>query len=235
MRILTLASTKGGVGKSTYTVSLADSFLRHGKSVRLFDLDPQRSTHRWGQAVNQNNPNLETRYVDVDDEGTLNECYNHISAQIEDEPDWVIIDTKGTNEGRAYAALALADLVLVPSGPVSDEVRAIEMTLRNYQAALSMTQDDADPREHLRVLYQKPAQFPNADMIAYQGLIWDHYGAIDGLPSMSAIKSFVGWQATTTELIQDARTEGRATSSLEKMQSHFDQLATTIQGELDAA
>lgn len=235
MKIITLASTKGGVGKSTYAVALTNAFLAIGQTVRIVDLDPQRSAHRWATEVSKQETGLSTFNVDLPEEANIVECYNFISEQIDDEPDWVIIDTRGTNDPKTYAALALADLVLVPSGPVADEVRAIEITLQNYKNALEMTGDDADPKDHFRVLYQRPGQFPNADMLSFQELIRNHYGAIDGLPTMSAIKSFLGWQTTTKDLIDEAKKDNKSPATFIKMQDQFTALANTIEGELNAA
>ena len=51
MKILTFASTKGGVGKSTTATLVADSLLRRGETVRLVDFDEQNSVSKWAQPI----------------------------------------------------------------------------------------------------------------------------------------------------------------------------------------
>lgn len=235
MRILCLASTKGGVGKSTYAAALTDAFLRAGKSVRTFDLDPQRSVSRWADEVAKENGNLTSEYLSIPDGANIEDCYNEIDRLVADEPDWVVIDTKGTNDPRNLAALAIADLVIVPSGPIDDEARAIEMTLRNYKEALIALDDDSDTNNHFRVAYRPPGQFPSADMRALKELIFDHYGAFEGLPSSNLAAQFLGWRTTTDELIREAASERKSTQTLKKLQERFDALAATLEDQLDAA
>ena len=43
MKIWTIAAQKGGVGKTTTTISLAGCLLREGARVLLVDLDPHGS------------------------------------------------------------------------------------------------------------------------------------------------------------------------------------------------
>lgn len=45
--IITIASQKGGAGKTTLATSLADTLALQGDRVLLIDLDPQRSALMW--------------------------------------------------------------------------------------------------------------------------------------------------------------------------------------------
>jgi chromosome partitioning protein len=47
MRTLAIASSKGGVGKTTLSVHLAEGFARQGHKTLLIDLDPQASATAW--------------------------------------------------------------------------------------------------------------------------------------------------------------------------------------------
>lgn len=235
MRIICLASTKGGVGKSTYAAALADAFLRAGKTVRTFDLDPQRSISRWADEVAKANSKLTSYTLSMSADAKIGECYDELDDLVNDEPDWVIIDTRGTNDTRNLAALAIADLVIVPSGPIDDEARAIEMTLRNYKEALAALDDDANPMDHFRVAYRGPGQFPSADMKALRKLIFEHYGAFEGLPYSNTAAQFLGWRTTTEDLIKEAIADKNPTATLKKLQTKFDDLASTLEEQLNAA
>ena len=52
---------------------------------------------------------------------------------------------------------------------------------------------------------------------------------------MSAIKSFLGWQTTTKDLIDEAKKDNKSPATFIKMQDQFTALANTIEGELNAA
>ena len=47
MPVITIASTKGGVGKSTLAVNLSAQFAKQGHDVALLDADPQGSAFKW--------------------------------------------------------------------------------------------------------------------------------------------------------------------------------------------
>lgn len=49
-RVVTLATMKGGSGKSTIAVCLAAHWWHRGRRVALIDADPQRSVIRWRDA-----------------------------------------------------------------------------------------------------------------------------------------------------------------------------------------
>ena len=47
MHVITVANTKGGVGKSTFTINFALYLLSRKKQVRVFDADPQGTITEW--------------------------------------------------------------------------------------------------------------------------------------------------------------------------------------------
>ena len=47
MKVLSIVSQKGGVGKTTIATALAVEAARRGQKVVLFDLDPQASATFW--------------------------------------------------------------------------------------------------------------------------------------------------------------------------------------------
>ena len=46
-RTITIASQKGGVGKTTTAVCLSGALVEQGKRMLLLDLDPQASASKW--------------------------------------------------------------------------------------------------------------------------------------------------------------------------------------------
>ena len=49
MYIITVASTKGGVGKSTVVLNLATVLLNQGKKVAVLDADSQGTVSKWAK------------------------------------------------------------------------------------------------------------------------------------------------------------------------------------------
>lgn len=232
MKIITFASTKGGVGKSTTAALVADSFFRSGQKVQLIDFDIQASVTNWATPICERNEGIDLIEFDLPHEATVAECYNTMLGRLQDEVDWVIIDTKGGEDAKQMAALAICDRVFSPCGPEKNEVTGVEKTLAYFKIALEATGDeDTDPSDLLTVIYQKEGQFPNAQMLAYEDLIFNHYGAIKGLHRSSTIKSFIGDDMTSDEAIAAAKAEGRSYDSIKKMQKAADELAALIKGE----
>src|SRR4051812_8192939 len=56
MRIITLITQKGGVGKTTLAASLAVAAAESGERVVALDLDPQGSLSSWGESREGENP-----------------------------------------------------------------------------------------------------------------------------------------------------------------------------------
>jgi cellulose biosynthesis protein BcsQ len=232
MKIITFASTKGGVGKSTTAALVADSLFRSGQTVQLIDFDNQASVTNWAIPVCARNEGIDIIDFDIPHEATVAECYNMMLDRLQDDVDWVIIDTKGGEDAKQMAALAICDRVFSPCGPEKNEVTGVEKTLAYFKIALEATGDgDTDPKDLLTVIYQKEGQFPNAQMLAYEELIHGHYGAIKGLHRSSAIKSFIGDDMTSDEAIAAAEADGRSFEAIKKIQRAADALAALITGE----
>ena len=47
MAVISVCSTKGGVGKTTLVICLADAFARRGGSVAIIDADPNGHVATW--------------------------------------------------------------------------------------------------------------------------------------------------------------------------------------------
>ena len=51
--IITVASTKGGPGKTTLSLCLADHWHRAGRTVEVLDVDPNRNLSQWLWCINR--------------------------------------------------------------------------------------------------------------------------------------------------------------------------------------
>jgi chromosome partitioning protein len=114
--IIVVASSKGGVGKSTIAVHLAAWLSRQGHRVRLADCDIQHSSSAWmAEAV----PSIESVRLATPDE--ILEQLPHLDQDV----DYVVADGPGSNTDTSRALLLLADFAIVPCKASMLEVRAL--------------------------------------------------------------------------------------------------------------
>ncbi len=107
MPVISLVSSKGGVGKTTSAVVLASEFSAAGRKVVLIDADPNKPLDAWSRL----RPLPENLRVVMDDSAET------IIDTIEDAratADFVIVDLEGTATDRIGFAVARSDLVLIP-------------------------------------------------------------------------------------------------------------------------
>lgn len=121
LRVIAVASQKGGCGKTTIAAHLAvrASMLGEGPAV-LVDTDPQGSLTEWWRE--RNDPSLALISTSLDD----------LPAQLEElrtKTAVAIIDTPPALTASIEQAIALADLVLIPARPSPHDLRAIGGTL----------------------------------------------------------------------------------------------------------
>jgi chromosome partitioning protein len=109
--IITLASSKGGVGKSTTTAALAGAFAHKGLAVHIVDLDSNHTVSRWlgdGSAT----PRLSVSVADPQD------LTDHLGAiEQTHKPGVILIDIAGTYERALTVAVARAHLTIIPAAP----------------------------------------------------------------------------------------------------------------------
>ena len=109
MPVIVLCSSKGGVGKSTTALVLAQVFAAAGGKVTLIDADPNQPLATWAKRFSENVPaNLTVR-------GNVNEdsILEVIDAAAADCP-FVVVDLEGSANMTASYAISRADLVLIP-------------------------------------------------------------------------------------------------------------------------
>jgi chromosome partitioning protein len=108
--IITLASSKGGVGKSTLTGCLAGAFAAAGDTVHIIDLDSNRTISRW---LKDDEVRPAAISLSAPDPTRLTE---HLAdLQRRQRPDLVLIDVAGSYERALTVAVARAHLTLIPA------------------------------------------------------------------------------------------------------------------------
>jgi chromosome partitioning protein len=106
MPTLCVASTKGGVAKTTLVVSLADHWRRQGRRVVALDMDPNKNLLTWIGGADM--PGLTV-------EPTTEEDVIAAATTHRAEADLVIIDVAGVLSLGMHMAFGAADGVLIPS------------------------------------------------------------------------------------------------------------------------
>ena len=121
MRVLSLVSQKGGVGKTTLATALAVAAHRDGKRPVLIDLDPQASASFW----------MDTRQDDgLAVSAIPSSRLGHVlKAAAEAGAELAVIDTPPFAKDIAYEAAERADFVLIPTRPAVLDVMAMTRTI----------------------------------------------------------------------------------------------------------
>jgi chromosome partitioning protein len=125
MAIIAVCNQKGGCGKTTIAVNLAQAFVTDGSEVLLLDLDPQGSASEWRSRTQA--PAFEVR--EMEREELLNQA-RHLRRQHE----VIIIDCPPQYAEPSSAAIRVADLVLVPVQPSPLDVWSTSAIVELIQA-----------------------------------------------------------------------------------------------------
>ncbi|MGG6298131.1 ParA family partition ATPase [Leptolyngbya sp. AN02str] len=131
--IITLASLKGGAGKTTLAIHLAHAIALSGARVLLVDADPQGSANDWAAARETPSPfpvvaiARDSLYRDLPD---FAKDYAH-----------VVIDSPPRVSALARSAILSSDLVLIPIQPSSYDIWAAGETVKLVQEAQQFKPD----------------------------------------------------------------------------------------------
>ena len=108
MPIISLASSKGGAGKSTTALLLGCELASQGASVTIIDADPNKPIYKWSQLA----PIPEQLTILADDI-TETTILDHIDDAA-GTSQFVIVDLEGTASLMVGLAISAADFVLIP-------------------------------------------------------------------------------------------------------------------------
>ncbi|MBO0345358.1 ParA family protein [Roseibium limicola] len=107
MPVISFANAKGGAGKTTAALLLATEVAERGKSVTIFDADPQKWISTWADLPGRpGNIQVISQIIPA----SITEQIMDAAAQT----DYVIIDLEGTENLIVANALSVSDLVVIP-------------------------------------------------------------------------------------------------------------------------
>lgn len=110
MPTIVFISPKGGVGKTTSSLTLGTQLAKRGAAVTMIDADPNRPLKKWGSGGRK--PANMTIVSDVDEETILDAIDNAATST-----PFVVVDLEGTADKIALLAVSQADLVIIPMQP----------------------------------------------------------------------------------------------------------------------
>ena len=128
MKTIVIAGHKGGLGKTTLCILLAQMATQHNKKVALIDLDPQQSLAEWWSQRPEDDP-LDVVGITKHDE--LEKGVEILSANY----DFLFIDTPPSHQAIIKAAIAAADMVIVPCSPSPMDIKGIGETITILEAS----------------------------------------------------------------------------------------------------
>jgi chromosome partitioning protein len=101
-------SPKGGAGKTTAAVALALGLVERGCRVALIDSDPNKPLVGWAALSGRSSA------ISVHPAPTVPDIRDAAREAERRSPDWIILDTEGTERGTAVLAALRFDVALTP-------------------------------------------------------------------------------------------------------------------------
>ena len=125
-RRIAVAQRKGGVGKTTIAVSLAAELAHRGMQVTLIDADSLCSASQWAELGRLNFP---VRQIALASSQSVKAWVTSVGTV---RSDYVVIDTP-PSEAALGAALAIANVVIIPCTPSGLDLEATIKTLEHVE------------------------------------------------------------------------------------------------------
>lgn len=129
--IVSLAGQKGGSGKTTTAICLADEWHRQGYNTLLVDTDPQATAQTWGDVATE-------KEIDGPTVIGMGDGFHETLPDISSNYDRTVIDCPPGNSQRQRSAFMVSDGVLIPSGPGITDIWSMAETIDIAKKAQSI-------------------------------------------------------------------------------------------------
>src|ERR1700716_1172592 len=116
--IISFASSKGGVGKSTSCAAIGARLAQRGEQVLIIDLDQNKTLDRWGRKANV--PGLRVEAIQSDDFTNM-----FRETVLAGEIDHIFVDLAGAREATMMKAIARSELVVIPAQASEPDLREV--------------------------------------------------------------------------------------------------------------
>lgn len=159
MKVITVYSLKGGSGKTTLSVLIAQYLIHKGYSVSLIDSDThQKSLSDWAK----NNGKISAPSFIIEDRLTRSDLDAFIGT------DFVIIDGTPRTNDYIKSVLELSDYVLIPVQPTQIAVNSL---IQQNHLTMLMEVEQANPNTQIKAVINGVTQHNHADVKAVKELL----------------------------------------------------------------
>lgn len=114
MFVITFSNPKGGTGKTTANLILAEQIAKAGGRVTILDCDPNKNIIGWGDDRQEKGRAVPYRIIKRVEEAE--DFYDQMDEE-QEHADYMLIDLEGTADQLSTFATQIADLVLIPMTP----------------------------------------------------------------------------------------------------------------------
>jgi cellulose biosynthesis protein BcsQ len=198
MNVITMASRKGGAGKSTLTAHLAAFCHSTGRRCVVIDADPQGSLTLWHSLRADGNPPLRNAARGVE---------RALALAMTEGYEWAFIDTAASMWVVAQEAIRSATLVVVPARPGFFDLNAVRETCatareRNkpYAVVLNAAPVKRDDKEAPAVA-QSRAFFDKLGIPVWSGQISQRTGYVLTLAAGASVCETIPQSLASSEIV----------------------------------
>jgi chromosome partitioning protein len=158
--IVSFASSKGGVGKSTICSAVGARLAQRGDEVLILDLDQNRTVERWGRKARI--AGLTAQAIERDSFTTV-----FREAAATNPPRHILIDLAGAREATVLKAIARSDLVIIPAQASEPDLREALVVVSDIR---DVSEEKGTPIPYRLLLTKMPPLRTRVTDFAYQEL-----------------------------------------------------------------
>jgi len=224
MNVITLASRKGGAGKSTLTAHLAAFAHKLGHRCLIVDADPQGSLTLWHSLRVDRQPALQSAARGIDRLLTF--------AQVEGYQ-WVFIDTAPTMWVVVQEAVRAATLVVIPARPGFFDLAAVRETVavarehnKPYAVVINAAPVKRDDKEAPAVA-QSRAELERSLIPVWSGQISQRAGFVSSLAAGASAGEMFSDSAAGAEITRLWSAVSRSVEAINSARSVSGPVAAT--------
>lgn len=125
-KVISFMSSKGGVGKTSFTIHIGGEFAQRGYNVYVLDGDYNQDSSIFVKKANINNLNV----IEGISEDNLLDNIDHAE---ELGADYIIVDTPGGHSRLSMLAIGRSDIICIPARKTSPDFRNALKTIKDIK------------------------------------------------------------------------------------------------------